>query len=146
MMDAPQMNIEAALKAAQIAAQQNDRYLFVALLIITGAAIVVLAKWLASQYNKMLSQWREDMNTREQTIRTLHEDRVKASERYSDELRAVIRAMGDEHRAIAERHAQVMAENGKTMGQVSVALSDLQLSCAYIRSIKSPAPTGHQLA
>lgn len=133
-METNTMTIDAVMKAAQLASQQNDRYLFVALLLITGIAIAILAKWLANQYNKMLSQWRDDMNTRESTIRTLHDDRVKASERYAEELRVIVQNMAAETRLTSDRYATVMTENGKTMGQIAHALGELQHSCAMARS------------
>ena len=119
----PPIEIEAILKAAQVASSQNDRFLLVAFLIVIMIGAGILARWLANQYERMFLQWREDMHAAHQANATLHEGRIKQEQAYSSELREIVRA-----------NSSAAADTARAMGLVSQSLSDLQRSCMYMRA------------
>lgn len=141
--------MESILKAADYAAQRNDRYLFVALLALCVIGIAVIAKWLAAQYNRILREWREDMATiqkerredmkqfSEEVLR-LHKERVDAAEGYTEQIVGIHKVHIEESRTLFRDYSTALADNSRAMTAVARSLADLQHSCAGRRDGSLP--------
>ena len=132
VMDAAQAGA-LATKVVDHASQQSDRWLFVAALVCGGLALFFAAKWLTSQYQKMLEQWRTDILAMQKELRDLHNERITAVETYAAELRQIIREQGENGKSIAKLMADVVAENARAIGSIQAALRDVQVSCNMAR-------------
>jgi len=133
--------MDAILKAADFAAQRNDRYLFVALLLLCVVGIAIIAKWLAGQYNRILREWREDMGAiqreRREDMRLfsdevmkLHKERVEAADTYAGHILAIHKTHTEESRSLFRDYANTLSENSKAMTAVARSLTDLQHACS----------------
>lgn len=120
-------------KAADHAAAQSDRWLFVVLLIVGGIVAFLAARWLAGQYNRLLDQWRTDMRGMQEQIHGLHAERVKAADSFAAELRAIQKESAEASKDIFRAYGEALARNAETMGAVNHALRELQSSCAIAR-------------
>ena len=120
-------------KAADHAAAQSDRWLFVAVLIVGGIVVFFAARWLASQYNRTLDQWRADMKGMQDQIHALHAERVKAADAFAAELRSIQKESAEAAKDIIRAYGDALARNAEVMGGVNHALRDLQTSCAIAR-------------
>ncbi|MCA1996446.1 MAG: hypothetical protein LDL56_04360 [Armatimonadetes bacterium] len=125
--------IDAVFRAADQAAVQSDRWLFVALLMVTFVAVFVLGRWLAGQYAKMLDTWRADMQAMQTEIKGLHTERIAAAERYGAELRETLRRQNEDAKAVLREFASIAARNAEVLGSVTKALGELQTNCSQTR-------------
>ncbi len=122
------------LSLADKASTKSDRWWFVALLIVFIVGAVMAARWMASQNAKAFGLSREDMKLMQAEIATLNAERVKLSERFSDELRTIIHQQSEDAKSMLRAHSEVLVRNGEVMGLINAALRDLQSSCAIARA------------
>ncbi len=122
------------------AANQTDRWLFVAMLVVFLISVAILGRWLAGQYNRTLDTWREDMKAMQATMVSLHAERLSAAERYAQELRGIVGQQSTEAREMLREFSAVMTRNAETMASVQRSLTDLQASCAVARAGARPFP------
>lgn len=123
-------SLASVTKFADHAAVQSDRWLFIVLLVVVFAGAVIALRWMASQNAKAFATYRDDMQVMRAEITALHEDRIKATERFSEELRAIVRGQAEDARSMLRDHATVLNKNSDAMGAVQAALRELQNSCA----------------
>jgi len=122
------------LEIADHATRQSDRWLFVALLVVALAAVAVIGKWLAGQYNRTLDTWREDMKAMQAEMKGLHQERLAAADRYAEELRHIVQTQTEDAKAMLRTYSETLARNAETMGAVNLALREMQTSCAIARA------------
>lgn len=127
---------------ADHAARQSDRWLLVALLVVFLVGIGLVGRWLAGQANRILDQWRADMNAIQSQLNKLHEERLSAAERYAASLSQAVRSNDEDAKALLRDYAAVTARNTEAFSLVRMALNDLQQSCAIARIGASLPPRG----
>lgn len=118
---------------ADHASAQSDRWLFVALLIAGALAFYFAARWLAGQYQTMLSQWRTDMLAMQTAINSLHTERVNATERYAQSLADLAKQQAVEHANLWKEVMGGLTRMADKLEKVSEAMAALQRDCMVRR-------------
>lgn len=130
--------IDTVTSIADHASVQSDRWMFVAVIVCSGAVGIFAARWLASRYEAMLSTWREDMRGMQIEIGKLHSERIVASDAHATELRTLLSTQAADAKAMLREFAGIIAKNAEVLGGVTTALNDLKVNCN--RNAKHSAP------
>lgn len=138
------MNPEQAKQFIDHAAKQDDRWLFIALLVGGAIVFVVGIWWLSRQYQTTLNQWRADVmamaSDHRAEVKELHAERVKASESFASEIKAVQAKIETSAQETVRAYTEVLLRNAEALGGVKNALTELQRACAISRQHGPPDP------
>jgi hypothetical protein len=73
MTDMPE-GVSQITKAADYAAVQSDRWLFIAALIVLGFVVAYVARWFVKQYEGLVTDFRQDRHKYEETLLRLTQE------------------------------------------------------------------------